>query len=116
MAAVAETASSGHEIDRSAAPLISVRNVWKIFGRNAGKIVGTPDESLSRSELRAKHDCVAAVRDVSFDVWTREIFVLFKLENMPQQDIANAFGISRSAVEKHVMKAMLHLGMKYGNT
>ena len=79
VAAVAETASSGHEIDRTAAPLISVRNVWKIFGRNAGKIVGTPDESLSRSELREKHDCVAAVRDVTFDVWTREVFVVMGL-------------------------------------
>jgi glycine betaine/proline transport system ATP-binding protein len=80
VAAVAETAGSlGHEIDRSGAPLISVQGVWKIFGRNADRIVGSPDAELSRSELRAKHNCVAAVRDVSFEVWPREVFVVMGL-------------------------------------
>jgi glycine betaine/proline transport system ATP-binding protein len=80
VATVAETAGSfGHEIERSGAPLISVQGVWKIFGRNADRIVGTPDAGLSRSELRAKHNCVAAVRDVSFDVWPREVFVVMGL-------------------------------------
>jgi glycine betaine/proline transport system ATP-binding protein len=80
VAAVAETAGSfGHLIDRTAAPLIRAHGVWKIFGRNADKIVGTPDAELSRSELRAKHDCVAAVRDVSFEVWPREVFVVMGL-------------------------------------
>jgi len=80
VATVAETAGSfGHEVERSGAPLISVQGVWKIFGRNADRIVGTPDADLSRSELRAKHNCVAAVRDVSFDVWPREVFVVMGL-------------------------------------
>ena len=80
MAAVAEKAGSfGHEIDRTAEPLIRARGVWKIFGRNADKIVGTPDADLPRAELRAKHDCVAAVRDVSFEVWPREVFVVMGL-------------------------------------
>jgi glycine betaine/proline transport system ATP-binding protein len=78
--AVAETSASlGHAIDRSSDPLIRVEGVWKIFGRNAGRIVGTPDADLSRSELREKHDCVAAVRNVSFDVWPREVFVVMGL-------------------------------------
>ena len=80
MAAVAETAGSlGHEVDRSADPLIRVEGVWKIFGRNAERIVGTPDAELPRAELRAKHDCVAAVRNVSFEVWPREVFVVMGL-------------------------------------
>jgi glycine betaine/proline transport system ATP-binding protein len=65
--------------DRSGAPLIRAKGVWKIFGRNADKVVGTPDADLPRSELRAKHGCVAAVRDVSFDVWPGEIFVVMGL-------------------------------------
>jgi len=77
--AVAETASLGHEIDRSVEPLIRAQGVWKIFGRNADKIIGTPDADLSRSDLRAKHQCVAAVRDVSFEVWQREVFVVMGL-------------------------------------
>ena len=80
MAAVAEKAGSfGHAIDRTAEPLIRARGVWKIFGRNAGRIVGTDDADLPRAELRAKHDCVAAVRDVSFEVWPREVFVVMGL-------------------------------------
>jgi glycine betaine/proline transport system ATP-binding protein len=78
--AVAETSASlGHTIDRSSDPLIRVEGVWKIFGRNAGRIIGTPDANLSRSELREKHDCVAAVRNVSFEVWPREVFVVMGL-------------------------------------
>jgi glycine betaine/proline transport system ATP-binding protein len=78
--AVAETSASlGHAIDRSSDPLIRVEGVWKIFGRNAGRIIGTPDADLSRSELRDKHDCVAAVRNVSFEVWPREVFVVMGL-------------------------------------
>jgi glycine betaine/proline transport system ATP-binding protein len=77
---VAETGpSTGHAIDRSARPLIRVGGVWKIFGRNADRIVGTPDAELGRAELRAKHNCVAAVRDVSFEVWPGEVFVVMGL-------------------------------------
>ena len=80
MTAVAETSASlGHAIDRSSDPLIRVEGVWKIFGRNAGRVIGTPDADLSRSELREKHDCVAAVRNVSFEVWPREVFVVMGL-------------------------------------
>ena len=80
MTAVAETPTSlGHAIDRSSDPLIRVEGVWKIFGRNAGRVIGTPDADLSRTELRDKHGCVAAVRDVSFDVWPREVFVVMGL-------------------------------------
>lgn len=43
---------------------------------------------------------------------TRVIFVLFRLEGMPQKTIADTFGLSVSAVEKHIakaMKALMHL-------
>jgi RNA polymerase sigma-70 factor (ECF subfamily) len=43
---------------------------------------------------------------------TRDIFVLFRLENMKQKDIAAAFGIGLSTVEKHVMRAVLHLAAR----
>jgi glycine betaine/proline transport system ATP-binding protein len=77
---VVDTADSpGHEIDRSGVPLIRANGVWKIFGRNADRVIGTPDADLPRAELRAKHDCVAAVRDVSFEVWPGEVFVVMGL-------------------------------------
>jgi glycine betaine/proline transport system ATP-binding protein len=77
--AVAESAPVGHVIDRSADPLIRVAGVWKIFGKHADRVIGTPDADLPRAELREKHGCVAAVRDVSFEVWPREVFVVMGL-------------------------------------
>lgn len=47
---------------------------------------------------------------------TRDIFVLFRIENMKQKDIATAFGISQSTVEKHVMRAVLHLATRRKGT
>ena len=60
-------------------PVIKVSGVWKIFGPRANRIIGTPAAELSRSELRAETGCVAAVRDVSFDVWPGEVFVVMGL-------------------------------------
>jgi glycine betaine/proline transport system ATP-binding protein len=77
---VVDTAGSlGHDIDRSGVPLIRASGVWKIFGRHAARVIGTPDADLPRAELRMKHDCVAAVRDVSFEVWPGEVFVVMGL-------------------------------------
>src|SRR5438132_11155567 len=66
-------------VDRSGEPLIRAGGVWKIFGRHADRVIGTPDADLPRAELRAKYDCVAAVRDVSFEVWPGEVFVVMGL-------------------------------------
>lgn len=67
------------ENGRSGEPLIRASGVWKIFGPRADRIIGTPDADLPRSELRAKTGCVAAVRDVSFEVWPGEVFVVMGL-------------------------------------
>jgi glycine betaine/proline transport system ATP-binding protein len=42
-------------------------------------VIGTPDADLPRAELRAKTGCVAAVRDVSFEVYPGEVFVVMGL-------------------------------------
>ena len=44
---------------------------------------------------------------------TREIFILFRLENMKQKDIAALYGIGQSTVEKHVVKAVVHLSRRH---
>ncbi|HEX3298517.1 MAG TPA: betaine/proline/choline family ABC transporter ATP-binding protein [Actinomycetota bacterium] len=62
-----------------AQPTVSCRSVWKIYGPNADKIVGTPTADLPRAELLEKTGCVAAVRDVSFDVAEGEVFVVMGL-------------------------------------
>ena len=59
--------------------MIRASGVWKIFGSKADQVIGTPDAALPRAELRAKTGCVAAVRDVSLEVWPGEVFVVMGL-------------------------------------
>ena len=63
----------------SGAPMISVKNLWKVFGANADKVVSSPLVDLSRSDLRAQTGNTIAVRDVSFDVAPGEVFVVMGL-------------------------------------
>jgi len=58
---------------------LSVRNLWKIFGNRADKIIGTPDAELSRAELKEKTGCVVGVRDVNLEVAPGEVFVVMGL-------------------------------------
>jgi glycine betaine/proline transport system ATP-binding protein len=58
---------------------VSCRSVWKVYGPNAERIIGSPDAELPRNQLLEKTGCVAAVRDVSFDVAQGEVFVVMGL-------------------------------------
>jgi glycine betaine/proline transport system ATP-binding protein len=58
---------------------LSVKQLWKVFGPRAGAIIGSPDADLPRPELLKKTGCVAAVKDVSFDVAPGEVFVVMGL-------------------------------------
>ena len=64
---------------RSRDALIEASGVWKVFGPKADRVVGTPDADLSRAELREKTGCVVAVRDVTFEVYPGEVFVVMGL-------------------------------------
>jgi RNA polymerase sigma factor (sigma-70 family) len=46
---------------------------------------------------------------------TRHIFVLYRMENMRRRDIAMLYGITVSAVEKHIAKALEHLMARLGS-
>ncbi|MGZ8622734.1 MAG: quaternary amine ABC transporter ATP-binding protein [Actinomycetota bacterium] len=58
---------------------VACRNVWKVYGPKADSIVGSPEASLPRAELLEKTGCVAAVRDISFEVAPGEVFVVMGL-------------------------------------
>ena len=45
---------------------------------------------------------------------TRQVFLLYRYENVPHRTIAESFGISVSAVEKHLYRAMAHCMTKLG--
>jgi glycine betaine/proline transport system ATP-binding protein len=60
-------------------PTIAVAHLWKVFGPRPERVVGSSLADLSRAELRARTGCLAAVRDVSFDVRPGEVFVVMGL-------------------------------------
>jgi glycine betaine/proline transport system ATP-binding protein len=69
----------GSPLSQPSSVTVSCRNVWKVYGPKADRIVGSPDAELPRTELLEKTGCVAAVRDVSFDVEQGEVFVVMGL-------------------------------------
>src|SRR5918997_4243669 len=74
-----ETPEAAPAPGRDGEPLLRAEGVWKLFGSNADKVIGTPDANLPRAELREKTGCVAAVRDISLDIWPGEVFVVMGL-------------------------------------
>ncbi len=72
LASPVNTASAGN-------PVIRARGVWKVFGPHPERLVGSPDALLPRRELREKTGCVVAVRDVSLEVFSGEVFVVMGL-------------------------------------
>jgi glycine betaine/proline transport system ATP-binding protein len=65
--------------DGSGTPTLVVRHLWKVFGPAEHKVIGTPDEGLTREELRARTGSMIGLRDVNFDVWPGEVFVVMGL-------------------------------------
>lgn len=55
---------------------------------------------------------VDALRELSER--TRDVFMLDRLEHLKHSEIAGLYGISVSAVEKHVAKAVAHLARRAG--
>ena len=45
---------------------------------------------------------------------TRDIYMLFRIEKLKQRDIAALYGMTVSAVEKHIAKAGVHLSRRFG--
>ncbi len=59
--------------------MISVRDLWKVYGPRAERIVGAPEADLPRGELQARSGNVVAMREVSLDVAPGEVFVVMGL-------------------------------------
>lgn len=68
-----------HRVDYTSAPVIRAEGVWKVFGPNPERLVGSPEADLPRAELRKDTGNVVAVKDVSIEVWPGEVFVVMGL-------------------------------------
>ncbi|MDV6013377.1 glycine betaine/L-proline ABC transporter ATP-binding protein [Haloechinothrix sp. LS1_15] len=74
------TESIDKQRDRLSEPVISVRELWKVFGPKAAEVPTSPDlRALDRRELIEQTGCTAAVRDIDFDVAEGEVFVVMGL-------------------------------------
>ena len=91
-----------------------VREAYR-FGVLAGEGVGVapldPERVLAGRQSLGQ--IAAALREAPER--TRSIFLLYRVEQMKKRDIAETYGISTSAVDKHLMKAMAHLWKRLGN-
>ena len=76
---VAAPAAAGADPFAGRPVKVSCRALWKVFGPRPEAIVGSELATLSRAELLERTGCVAAVRDVSFDVRVGELFVVMGL-------------------------------------
>ena len=64
----------------TATPDFSIQNLWKVFGHKAERIPTDPEMAkLSGPEILEQTGCVAAVRDMNFDVARGEVFVVMGL-------------------------------------
>jgi len=70
----------------------------------------TPERVLeAKVELKRVMDALGALSEK-----TRHIFILRRLEQMKCEDIASFYGVSVSAVEQHITKALAHLAKTVG--
>ncbi|HEU0067131.1 MAG TPA: sigma-70 family RNA polymerase sigma factor [Sphingomonas sp.] len=68
-------------------------------------------DRIDAERLLAARESVGRVAQVlnTLPERTRHIFILYRLEGMPRKAIADSFGISVSAIEKHIATAMCTL-------
>jgi RNA polymerase sigma factor (sigma-70 family) len=108
----------GHDVADPAAFLVRAACNINIDNYRHDKIIADEGEAPDVRDLTPLQDEVLAARARLNRVKsglerltpkTREIFLMHRLQNMKYQEIANAYGISQSAVEKHIAKALLFL-------
>jgi RNA polymerase sigma-70 factor (ECF subfamily) len=92
-----------------------------VFGDPVGDIAGEAFEPVEdRGPERVLQGCESLAEVLAsletLGERTRDIFILFRLENMKQREIAELFGTTQKAVEKHVLKAVTHLARVFGGS
>lgn len=83
--------------------------LWDLGGEDEG--TQRADEAPLQDEVIAARERLIRVNEglAKLPSRTREIFLMHRLEGMKYREIAAHYGISASAVEKHIARAMLFL-------
>jgi len=76
-----------------------------------GQVIQRADDAPLQDEVIAARERLVRVREglAKLPPRTREIFLMHRLEGLKYREIAVHFGITQSAVEKHIARAMLFL-------
>jgi RNA polymerase sigma factor (sigma-70 family) len=77
----------------------------------------TPSDTLGPERVVAGRQTLAQVIEALQDLpeRTRAIFILHRLEKLKKAEIAAMFGLSVSGIDKHLLKAVIHLHMRLGS-
>ena len=60
-------------------PIISVNSLWKVFGKNPQTVLEEPYRNQTRADIQQELGSVVALRDISFEVYPGETFVVMGL-------------------------------------
>ena len=75
-----DSAPAGNGLQTSSSEdRISVRSLWKVFGRNPMAVMTPEYADRSKAEIQEETGCVVALQDVNFDVSLAETFVVMGL-------------------------------------
>jgi RNA polymerase sigma factor (sigma-70 family) len=89
----------------------------KVRGSHRADVLAADDagvDMLDPLRVVASRQTLAQMTEALRDLpqITRDIFVLYRLENVDKRDIAQAFGISLSTLERHLARATAHVAMR----
>ena len=83
-------------------PCLSARGIWKVFGNRPQRALEMADTGASRAEVREATGCIIGARDVSFDAYHGETFVIMGLSGSGKSTllrcVARLSALSRGSV------------------
>ena len=117
----------GSNIEKPEAYLMrTATNVWRDFLRKKRTHAQDfhdefleerhPDAEIGPENVLAGEETVSVIIEALNELpsRTRQVFVLCRIEGLRHKRIANRLGISVSAIEKHMIKAIAHLAKHLG--
>ena len=60
-------------------PIIEVKNLWKVFGRDPKRVLNPKLRKLTKEEIQKKTGCVVGMRDISLEIKRGEFYILMGL-------------------------------------